>query len=182
MLPQLEKATPELALDYATRLFVAGERVDMGALAQALGVSRATLYRWTGSREQVISAVLVRLAAGMWTRAEADAGGEGLERALAATHAFMDAVTTVEPLRTFVQAEPQVALNVLLDVDGVLMTWLHERARQMCSAFMGGDAPTPSQIDVAIKVALALQWPAIIIGKDPEVDGAIGVMRVLLTA
>jgi DNA-binding phage protein len=34
----------------ARRRFIAGERVDMTALAQELGVNRVTLYRWVGSR------------------------------------------------------------------------------------------------------------------------------------
>jgi len=46
----------------ARRRFVRGERVDMTALAAELGVNRVTLYRWVGSREQLLVEILWSLA------------------------------------------------------------------------------------------------------------------------
>ncbi|WP_445150372.1 QsdR family transcriptional regulator [Baekduia sp. Peel2402] len=46
----------------ARRRFVAGERVDMTALAVQVGVNRVTLYRWVGSREQLLVEVVWSLA------------------------------------------------------------------------------------------------------------------------
>jgi AcrR family transcriptional regulator len=46
----------------ARRRFLAGERVDMTALAAQLGVNRVTLYRWVGSREQLMVEVVWSLA------------------------------------------------------------------------------------------------------------------------
>jgi AcrR family transcriptional regulator len=46
------------AFRLARRTFLRGDRIDMQALARALAVDRATLYRWVGSREQLLSEVL----------------------------------------------------------------------------------------------------------------------------
>jgi hypothetical protein len=46
------------AFRHARRTFLAGDRVDMQALARTLSVDRATLYRWVGSREQLLSEIL----------------------------------------------------------------------------------------------------------------------------
>src|SRR3954471_22485753 len=46
----------------ARRKFLAGERVDMTSLAVELGVNRVTLYRWVGSREQLLVEVVWSLA------------------------------------------------------------------------------------------------------------------------
>ena len=46
------------AFRLARRSFLAGDRVDMQALARALSIDRATLYRWVGSREQLLSEIL----------------------------------------------------------------------------------------------------------------------------
>ncbi len=46
------------AFRQARRTFLAGDRVDMQALARTLNVDRATLYRWVGSREQLLSEIL----------------------------------------------------------------------------------------------------------------------------
>ncbi len=46
------------AFRQARRTFLAGDRVDMQALARVLNVDRATLYRWVGSREQLLTEIL----------------------------------------------------------------------------------------------------------------------------
>jgi hypothetical protein len=46
------------AFRLARRKFLAAERVDMSALAYELGVNRATLYRWVGSRDQLLVEII----------------------------------------------------------------------------------------------------------------------------
>ncbi len=46
------------AFRHARRTFLAGDRVDMQALARVLGVDRATLYRWVGSRDKLLAEIL----------------------------------------------------------------------------------------------------------------------------
>jgi AcrR family transcriptional regulator len=52
------RATPADAFRRAREIVQAGDRLDMLALANELGIARATLYRWTGDREQLLSDVL----------------------------------------------------------------------------------------------------------------------------
>src|SRR5262245_25508423 len=54
---------PEDVLHAARRRFLRGERVDMNDLAREVGIGRATLYRWVGSRDQLLGEVLWSLAA-----------------------------------------------------------------------------------------------------------------------
>ena len=49
-----------------------GQRLDMLALSAELVVSRATLYRWTGDREQLLSDVLWSLSNDIIEQAKAD--------------------------------------------------------------------------------------------------------------
>src|SRR5258708_28520859 len=56
------RATAMDAFKLAKRRFLRGERVDMGALSAELGVNRATLYRWVGTREQLLVEILWSLA------------------------------------------------------------------------------------------------------------------------
>src|SRR4051794_14620951 len=56
------RPTPVDAFLLARRKFLAAERIDMSALADELGVNRVTLYRWVGSREQL-------LVEGLWSLA-----------------------------------------------------------------------------------------------------------------
>lgn len=46
------------AFAHARRLFLKGERVDMGVIARDLDVNRVTLYRWVGRREELLLRIL----------------------------------------------------------------------------------------------------------------------------
>src|SRR3954447_9738114 len=63
------------ALRLARRRFLAPERVDMSALAEELGVNRVTLYRWVGSRDQLLVEVVWSLAREALDAVEAEVGG-----------------------------------------------------------------------------------------------------------
>lgn len=52
------RSTPLDALRIAHRWFRAGRRIDIQAIAAELGVSRVTLHRWVGTREQLLLEVL----------------------------------------------------------------------------------------------------------------------------
>ena len=60
-------AAPEDVLALAREQYLAGDRVDLTLLAAQLGLGRATIYRWFGSRErllgQVVGEALVELLA-----------------------------------------------------------------------------------------------------------------------
>ena len=56
------RSGPLEAFKLARRKWQAAERIDMTALARELGVNRVTLYRWVGSREQLLVEVIWSLA------------------------------------------------------------------------------------------------------------------------
>ena len=50
------------ALALATERFLAGERIDVRAIAAELGLARATMHRWFGTREGLVGETLAVLA------------------------------------------------------------------------------------------------------------------------
>ena len=52
------RATPIDALRLAVRRFHAGQRIDIQAIARELGVSRITVHRWVGTREDLLTETL----------------------------------------------------------------------------------------------------------------------------
>lgn len=62
------RATPVDALKTASRWLGQGRRLDVQALAAELGVSRVTLHRWIGTRDQLLVEVLWHLAERSLTR------------------------------------------------------------------------------------------------------------------
>ena len=79
--PRFRRPTPEDAVDVARELLDAGERVDMQAVARNLGVSRATVHRWFGTREELMLALFDHLATEFREEAQAQARGKGDDRA-----------------------------------------------------------------------------------------------------
>src|SRR3954463_15388544 len=55
------KATPQDLFELAMNKWDAGERFDIGKMANDLGVGRATVFRWFGSRELLYGEILSRM-------------------------------------------------------------------------------------------------------------------------
>src|SRR5213080_4475301 len=108
------QATPAAAFRAARRTYLRGQRVDMQALAAELGVSRATLYRWTGPREQLLGDVLWSLSDAIFEQAKADHPEHaGPERLLAIFRQHVGALVTARPLQVFLRQETHAALRIL---------------------------------------------------------------------
>src|ERR1043166_4279185 len=75
--PTRAGATPLDALALAREHWLRSGRLDMGALARDLGVSRATLYRWVGTKERLLGEVLWTFAEDTIRDARAHARGTG---------------------------------------------------------------------------------------------------------
>jgi AcrR family transcriptional regulator len=117
--PTRTHATPAGAFLAARRMYLQGQRLDMGALAKQLGISRATLYRWTGHRGQLLADVLWSLSDDIFEQAKADHPEHlGVERLLPIFRQHVGALIAAEPLHVFLQQETQAALRILTSPDG----------------------------------------------------------------
>jgi AcrR family transcriptional regulator len=113
------RPTPAAAFHAARRMYLRGQRVDMRALASELGISRPTLYRWTGQREQLLSDVLWSLSDEIFEQAKADhPKHEGAKRLLAIYRQHVGALVEAEPLHAFLRQETHFALRVLTSPSG----------------------------------------------------------------
>jgi AcrR family transcriptional regulator len=109
----------EAVIRAAARVFLTDGTLEMRALAQRLGIGRATLYRWTGNRDELLSDVLLWLGLRNLRRSEADVTTSPGPRRLLDVHAVHISRMTNSPgLRTFVRTEPEVASRLLLDAKG----------------------------------------------------------------
>ena len=99
----------------ARRRFVAGERVDMTALAGELGVNRVTLYRWVGSREQLLVEIVWSLARRTLDRLEDAHRGVRRrdERAVAVLMAFLEATLSHPGMQRWLAEEDEAAMRLL---------------------------------------------------------------------
>jgi AcrR family transcriptional regulator len=112
-------AIPAEIFDSAAAAYAAGERLDMQVLARTLGMSRATLYRRAGNRDQLYSAVI------WWHSRHAlvdalrqTAGLRGVTRAVEVARQLLEVTDRSTPLRLFLEADPEPALRVLTGPHG----------------------------------------------------------------
>ena len=106
-------ASPEDVLDAATHRYLRGHRVDVRAIAAELGLGRATVYRWFGSREELIGEVVVRAAEPVLAEARKDARGRGGAALLDTFDRFNRSLADSPALRSFVENERDAALRII---------------------------------------------------------------------
>src|SRR6185503_8842606 len=75
-----KRVTPLDAFKLARTKWLSGERIDVGKIANELGVGRATVFRWVGTREGLYGEICSALFRKELDRAEAAARGNGLDR------------------------------------------------------------------------------------------------------
>jgi AcrR family transcriptional regulator len=106
-------ASREDVLTAAMHRYLRGKRVDVQAIAAELGLGRTTIYRWFGSREDLIGEVLVRAADPLLDAARAAARGRGGPALLDTFDRFNRSLADAPALRRFVEQERDVALRII---------------------------------------------------------------------
>ena len=108
------RPTPEAAYDVARSTYLEGRRLDMRELAQEIGVSRNTLYRWTGGREQLLQDVIWALSEEaieqIWRET---ARRRGVSRLTEALRRYLVTIVDSRALQEFLRNETYVALRLL---------------------------------------------------------------------
>src|SRR3954462_13841299 len=84
------RPTPLDAFRLARRKFLSAERIDMRALAAEFGVTRVTLYRWVGSREQLLVEVVWSLGERTLEKVDRGVRATGAERVVRVVTRFLD--------------------------------------------------------------------------------------------
>lgn len=111
------KALPADAFATARKILLKGRKLDMVALAARLGVGRATLYRWTGHREQLIQDVLATFLSDtfQWLdRLVIQRKLRGAERIATEIEEMMRMLMQSRAIRGLLKNEPDVALRILM--------------------------------------------------------------------
>lgn len=100
----------------ARHTFIDGARIDMGALAAALGVDRTSLFRWVGNRDRLLSEILWSLAVPTLdgaSRAADTIGSTGAARIVDVLHRFTADLIEATYFRAFLTREPARAMRLL---------------------------------------------------------------------
>src|SRR5215210_3223755 len=107
------RPTPLDAFKLARRRFLAAERVDMSALADELQINRVTLYRWVGSREQLLVEILWSLTTRNLEIVRAEVRQTGAERVVEVVMGFLENVIDNRGMQRLLGEEGELAMRLL---------------------------------------------------------------------
>ncbi|MGV9415055.1 QsdR family transcriptional regulator [Nocardia sp. NPDC003693] len=111
-------ASRDDVLRAAAEMFVAGKRVDVNAVAARLGVSRASIYRWFGSRDGLLGAVIVHQLERMVAHVERRTSSTGSARLNEILDRTVQWLVDHDSLRTYFDNESTAALRLITRSDG----------------------------------------------------------------
>jgi AcrR family transcriptional regulator len=98
--------------------YLRGRRVDVQAIASELGLGRTTIYRWFGTREDLIGEVIFRAAEPLIEAARAGARGRGGAALLDTFDRLNRSFAEAPALRQFVEQERETALRIITSSAG----------------------------------------------------------------
>lgn len=182
------RPTPAAAFRAARRIFLSGRRLDMGELANDLGISRATLYRWTGDRDQLLSDVLWSLSDEIFEQAKKNNPEHiGSDRLLAIYRHHVGALVQARPLQLFLQQETYSALRILTSSQSTVqrrtvlrLAQLYEEEKQAGVFVPKTDVETLAY--AVVRLTEAFIYNDSILAVVPEMERAAAVVALLLGA
>jgi AcrR family transcriptional regulator len=168
-------------------MWLADQRIDMGALATELGISRATLYNWVGDRDRLIGEVLWSFAAESIARSRELASGSGPAYLSEVIERYLTALAGFEPNRRFIARDPELALRVLTGNRTSFQQRLIDATAQMIQEQVdtaGYEPPLePATLAyVIVRIGESFIFNDVITGSEPDLTKAAQASRVLLHA
>jgi AcrR family transcriptional regulator len=143
--PGRPSAAPrEDALALGIARFLAGERLDVKAIALELGLARATMHRWYGTREAFIGEVLATLGEERLTAARRRTPGGGARALLDCFDRFNRELAATSGLRVLLAQEQERALRVLTSSGGVVQPRVVATVERLIRAEIDAGTFTPA--------------------------------------
>jgi AcrR family transcriptional regulator len=179
------RPTPLDAFRLARRKFLAAERIDMSALADELGVNRVTLYRWVGSREQLLVEVVWSLAQRTLEKVDRRVRATGAERIVRIVTRFLADVISNDGMRRWLADEGELAMRLLTrhdtDFQPRLIDAIEDILREVSDA-RRLDLPVELHevAYVIVRLIESYTYLDLITGEEPDARRAEPVLRMLL--
>jgi AcrR family transcriptional regulator len=169
----------------ARRKFLAAERIDVSALAGELGVNRVTLYRWVGSRNQLLVEVVWSVAERTLAKVDAGVKESGAERVVQVVTRFLDAVIMSDGMKRWLAEEGELAMRLLTRHDTGfqprLIDWVYSLLREESEA---GGLSLPADLHevayVIVRLIESYTYLDLITGEHPDAKRAEPILRLLL--
>jgi AcrR family transcriptional regulator len=162
------------AFRIARRWFKSGRRIEMQELAAELGVNRATLFRWVGSRDDLLAEILWSLAAPTLAAAVDGASGRGGRRIADIMGRFATMLDGADYFREFLRREPERALRILTTRAGTVQARLVSAVKalldeEIADGRLQGPLPPHSLAYLIVRIIESFVYSDIITGEQLDI-------------
>jgi AcrR family transcriptional regulator len=172
------------AIDAATTVYLAGEKLDMSWLADDLGASRATLYRWVGNRDNVLAMVLSEATERTYRQAIEQAQGRGSAYLLDLFDKVMHSIVASAPLRALTTREPMVFIRLAFLPGAIESAAARITAEVLARESASGALNltlTPEVLAKAlVRICEVHLYAPLLGGDEPEIETALDLVSLLL--
>lgn len=176
------------AVQLAGRWIVQGRRIEMQGLADELGVSRVTLFRNLGTREELLGEALWLLTKQMLDVAQRRWEAERPDGALHSTGTgrhINALVSRSVPLHRLLEQEPALTIRVLTDPGGRVQTGVVAFVEELLRRDMNehGLIPIAEPRDLAfalVRLGESFLYADVLAARPPDVEAANRVQRALV--
>ncbi|MBT2500925.1 QsdR family transcriptional regulator [Curtobacterium sp. ISL-83] len=158
----------------ARHTFIAGSRIDMGALATELGVDRTSLFRWVGNRDRLLSEILWSLAVPTLDAARQAASPAGARRIVDVLDRFTADLIRAPYFRAFLTREPARALRLLTTSDSDVQSRLVAEVTDLVAAEQASGAFDPAPLSaeelarLLVRISESFTYADLISGERPD--------------
>ena len=157
----------------------------MSSLAQELGVSRVTLYRWVGSRDRLLVEVIWSLASRTLENIDAEVTERGPERVVRIVTRFLEDVITNAGMRRWLAEEGEQAMRLLTRHETGFQPRLIDAMQDLLEdETAAGRLDLPVDLRevayVIVRLIESYTYLDLITGEEPDARRAEPILRLLL--
>jgi AcrR family transcriptional regulator len=168
-------ASREEVLKAGLYRYLRGQRVDVQAIAAELGLGRATIYRWFGSREKLLGAIITRATEPVLEAARRGQRGKGGPGLLNTFDRFNRALADAPALRAFLDQERDAALRIIASDASISQARVIEMIAEMIREEVdAGNYEAPVDPDLLafaiVKLGQAFLFNDAVVGMRGDVD------------
>jgi hypothetical protein len=165
--------------------FLAGRRVDMGELAGDLSISRATLHRWVGSRDQLLGEILWSLGEASINASWEHVSGRGAAGVADLITVFVRTANDSKPFRDFLRREPERALRLLTTKASVIQSRTIAKlstllTTEIAEGRLEAPLPVPDLAYLLVRIGESFLYTDVITGDEPDPAKAHAAITALL--
>lgn len=176
---------PSDLLALGRRRFMHGEKLDISGLAEELGVSRATAYRWAGNAEELTDRVIASLAEETFHLAVREAEGEGVERLIDANRRGLRYIAS-GPYRDWLsRADPETALRLVASKYGhaqrtTIRLWEELLTEEVRCGRLELPVPPHVMAYAIVRISESFLYADLIAGDEPDIESCVEILKLLL--